>query len=111
MYFIEELKRIQKLHRLIDNQCTGSPDDLAALICISRRDLYYILQQLKRMGAQIRYNRARKTFCYTNNFNLNMEIKISCLGEKEMDLLGSGNVNTISEFGVPCNSFARNVYF
>lgn len=87
MYFIEELKRIQKIHQLISCQCTGSPDELAASICVSRRDLYYILHGLKKLGAKISYSRTKKTFRYTNYFNLSMEFKVSFVREKELMFL------------------------
>ena len=111
MYFIKELKRIQKIHQLISCQCTGSPDDLAASIYVSRRDLYYILHGLKKMGAKICYSRTKKTFYYTNRFNLNMQIKVSLLGEKETDILGSGSVKVLSESKVTCDFVALNIGF
>ena len=111
MYFIEELKRIQKIHQLISCQCTGSPDELAASICVSRRDLYYILHGLKKMGAKICYSRTKKTFYYTNRFNLNMQIKVSLLGEKETNILGSGSVKVLSESKVTCDFVALNIGF
>ena len=69
MNFIDDLKRLQKIHQLITGQNTGSPDNLAASICVSRSELYYILRELKKMGA-----------------------KISYLGEHEMNILGCGYV-------------------
>lgn len=93
MYFIEELKRIQKIHNLISCQCTGSPDNLAASIYVSRSELYYILREFKKMGAQISYNRCKRSFCYSNNFKLDMKIKVSYLGEDEMNILGCGYID------------------
>lgn len=90
MNFIDDLKRLQKIHQLISNQNTGSPDELADAICVSRSELYYILRELKKMGAKISYNRCKHTFYYDNRFNLDMEIKVSFLGKHEMNILGSG---------------------
>lgn len=59
MNFIDDLKRLQKIHQLISNQNTGSPDELADTICVSRSELYYILRELKKMGAKISYNRCQ----------------------------------------------------
>ena len=109
MYFIEELKRIQKIHQLISCQCTGSPDELAASICVSRRDLYYILHGLKKLGAKISYSRTKKTFRYTNDFDLSTELKVSFIGEKELNVLGCGAVNATFVLDIPCNFIAWNV--
>lgn len=92
MNFIEDLKRLRKIHELISGQNTGSPEKLAAAICVSRSELYYILRELKKMGAQISYDRRKRSFCYVNNFKLDMEIKVSYLGEQEMSILGCGHV-------------------
>lgn len=95
MNFIDDLKRLQKIHQLISNQNTGSPDELADAICVSRSELYYILRELKKMGAKISYNRCNHTFYYDNRFNLDMEIKVSYLGEHEMNILGSGLLRSV----------------
>lgn len=92
MNFIDDLKRLQKIHQLISGQNTGSPDNLAASICVSRSELYYILRELKKMGAKISYDRRKRSFCYSNNFKLDVEIKVSYLGEHEMNILGCGYV-------------------
>ena len=70
MFIIDDLKRIHKIHKLIKGQQTGSPEDLASLICVSRRELYYIIEVLKNMGAEINYSRAKQSFCYTNAFDI-----------------------------------------
>ena len=95
MNFIDDLKRLQKIHKLISNQNTGSPDELADAICVSQSELYYILRELKKMGAKISYNRCKHTFYYGNRFNLEREIKVSYLGEHEMNILGSGLLRSV----------------
>lgn len=106
MNFIDDLKRLQKIHKLISSQSTGSPDDFAAAIYVSRSELYYILQELKKMGAKIGYSRCKHTFYYSNKFSLNMEIKVSYLGEHEMNILGSGSFNQFDNLFLyeSCNS-------
>ena len=111
MNFIDDLKRLRKVHELIIGQNTGSPDNLAESICVSRSELYYILRELKRMGAQICYDRRKRSFCYSNNFKLNMEIKVSYLGEHELNILGCGHVDCNTCRGVLHNAFIQNVAF
>lgn len=61
------LRKLTKLDRLIRMRLTGSPDQLAVLLGVSRRNLYSYLNDLKEMGAEIGYCRKRKTFYYKNN--------------------------------------------
>lgn len=111
MNFIEDLKRLRKIHELISGQNTGSPDNLAEYICVSRSELYYILRELRKMGAQICYDRRKRSFCYVNNFKLDMEIKVSYLGERELNILGCGHVDCKTCRGVLHNPFVQNVTF
>lgn len=99
MNFIDDLKRLQRIHELICAEATGSPDDLAASVCVSRSELYYILRQLKILGARISYNRRMRSFCYSNNFKLNIELRVSFLGERDMDMLGCGYIFNHTGFG------------
>ena len=71
--------------------------------------LYYILHGLKKLGAKISYSRTKKTFRYTNDFDLSMELKVSFIGEKELNVLGCGAVNATFVLDIPCNFIAWNV--
>ena len=53
----------------------------------------------------------RKTFRYTNDFDLSMELKVSFIGEKELNVLGCGDVNATFVLDIPCNFIAWNVWF
>ena len=101
---------IHKIHKLIKGQQTGSPEDLASLICVSRRELYYIIEVLKNMGAEINYNRKKQSFCYTNAFDMDLSLCVSYIGEDEMNLLDGGTIclkNKLQQ-ALPCRNFARN---
>ena len=61
------------------------------------------------MGAKICYSRTKKTFRYTNDFDLSMELKVSFIGEKQLNVLGCGDVNATFVLDIPCNFIAWNV--
>jgi len=63
---IKAIRRLHKMHELILQEKTGTPDEFATRIQVSRRQLYNILEHLNDHGASIRYSRARKTFYYGN---------------------------------------------
>ena len=50
MNFIEDLKRLRKIHELISGQNTGSPEKLAAAICVSRSEAVLYPPRIKKDG-------------------------------------------------------------
>lgn len=76
MLLFEQINRVQVLHSLIVKEATGTPDEFAARLHLSKRQLYNILEDFKDMGADIRYNRISKTFYYNNSFKIDITCKI-----------------------------------
>jgi predicted DNA-binding transcriptional regulator YafY len=64
----EMVSRMYNIHLLIEQEVTGTPDEFAARFRISRRQLYYVLDELKDYGAQFKYSRRRHTFYYIREF-------------------------------------------
>lgn len=61
---IDILTRLQRIDCLIRLKSTGSPDQLARRLGISRRCLYDYLQLMKDNGAPIKYNASRSSYYY-----------------------------------------------
>ena len=59
MGFVEQVTRIEKLIRLIKNSNTGTAEELAKTLGVSRRTIFNNLENLKLMGHQI-------IFCQTS---------------------------------------------
>ena len=76
MMLIEDINQILTLHKLIRQRNTGTPEDFAAKLCVSKRKLYYLMDVLKSFGAQIAYSRTNNTFYYNKGFELDVSIKI-----------------------------------
>jgi len=66
---IKTIERFCKIHQLIQQGRTGSPDELAAYFQISRRTLYRILEELKDRGISVKYSRGLGSFYYSNHLN------------------------------------------
>ena len=64
------LFRIQKLHKLIDNKNTGTPEELSRHLGISRRSVYIYMSLIKDKGGKIAYNKTNCTYYYTERFDL-----------------------------------------
>ncbi len=74
MKAIEQLQRLERIDYQIYNQCTGTPDDFARSLGVSRRQLYVELDYMKTLGLEIEYSRICETFRYGNN----KKLKIFC---------------------------------
>ena len=81
MQTIKNLERLQKIHNLIVNECTGTPAEISTTMRISVRLVYNFLECLKDYVAQINYSRSRKTYYYKTNFELNINFNVQVKSE------------------------------
>ena len=70
MFIIEDLKQLLQVHDLILTQTTGTPEEFASVLNVSRRKMYYLLEIIKGLGAEVVYSRANGTFYYQKPFDL-----------------------------------------
>jgi len=88
---IKNLERIQQLHFLIENECTGSPPELARRLKVSQRSAYLLMEQLKDFNAIIGYDRSRKTYYYQTDFRLQIGISVSVMSNNELTEIFGGS--------------------
>ena len=86
-----EIHRLNSLHRLIKMCNTGSPDELAHKLHISKRHLYNVLDDLRALGAKIDYSRSDYTFYYTNSFELDLDLQVEYLDENDKKCIFAGS--------------------
>jgi len=58
------IERIQYIDQLIRLRCTGSPSELAKKIGLSERSLYLHLNEMKEMGAPVKYSFSLNSYVY-----------------------------------------------
>jgi hypothetical protein len=68
--------KVLTLDRKIREQNTGTSEQLAEGLGISRTRLFEIKAEFIDFGADIQFDRTRKTFYYANDFNLNLTIDV-----------------------------------
>jgi len=78
----EEINLVQQLDQLIRLKATGTPKELGKKIGISRRQVYRVIENMKRMGFPIAYCRHRKTFYYEMEVKFVFEVCV--MDEKEI---------------------------
>lgn len=69
--------KLQHLHECIKKECTGTPCSLGVRMGVSKRAFFYMVDDLREMGADINYCRKRQTYYYNNDFELHIEYKVS----------------------------------
>lgn len=74
MKIIYYLERVERIHRLIEQEKTGSPTEFAGRLGISVSRLARIIDELRLQGAPILYDRQRYTYYYKEPYQI--EIKI-----------------------------------
>ncbi len=93
----EDINLVQQLDQLIRLKATGSPDKLAQKIGKSRRQVYRIINGMKRLGFPINYCRNRKTFYYEKKVSFIFEVCV--IGEKESKTtIGGENFSSFWDF-------------
>ena len=77
MKTIKNLRRLNELHNLIEQECTGSPKQLANRLYVSERLIYCLIEQLRDYGAEVRYDRGRRTYYYLSDFQFEVNISVA----------------------------------
>ena len=83
MQLFETIDRARRMHGLIQREATGAPQQFAERLHLCRRQFFNVLDELRDLGAEIRYDRIRCTYFYANDFDLQIVIKCCPLDEKE----------------------------
>jgi predicted DNA-binding transcriptional regulator YafY len=64
------ISRTRRLDHLIRRKSTGSPAQLANRLGVSEATIYRYIQELKDMGAPIKYCRERQSYKYEKDYEL-----------------------------------------
>jgi biotin operon repressor len=67
MTFIEKIRIIERIDQLIKFKATGSSQELANRLNLSRSTVYELINCMKSMGAEVEYCRNRKSLIYQSS--------------------------------------------
>lgn len=70
MSLSQQIQQLKRLHELIRRKATGTPEQLAARLEMSRANMYRYLEELKTFGAPVKYCKHRRCYYYEEPFNL-----------------------------------------
>ncbi|MEG0580229.1 MAG: HTH domain-containing protein [Niameybacter sp.] len=77
MNTVQQIEKIERLHRLIVCGNTGDSYELALKIGVARRTVQTYLQELRDYGADIVFDSLRKTYVYKNNFEFKFVFEVT----------------------------------
>ncbi len=92
MVFIKQIERLQLLNKLVREQRTGSPEELASRLGVSRRQLYAYLEFLKDYGIDIVYSRKTNSFNFINGKEIKIEFQFQVLDEQVSRNINGGKL-------------------
>jgi predicted DNA-binding transcriptional regulator YafY len=77
-----DIERLYRLHKLIQREATGTPDELAERFCVKRRQIFYLLDELKSFGTIFKYDSTKYSYAYKESFDFFEKIGIESLSGK-----------------------------
>ena len=83
MKVFEYLERISMMHKLVSRQKTGTPDEFAQQLGVSRTSLYELIDELRSRGAPIAYSKSAKTFFYRQPYDISVTCSLRPLSYTE----------------------------
>ena len=90
MKLLKQMERIKKINHLIEKEATGSPEDFAQNLGISRGHLYRLISVLNDYGASIEYSRKLNSFYYPQPFNFEKLFNDNSLNIDKMENIKGG---------------------
>lgn len=92
MEFIKQIERLQLLNKLVREKRTGSPEELAERLAVSRAKLYLILEELRDRNVFIKFNKRINSFEYEACRGINLEFSFRILRQDEENIINGGKI-------------------
>lgn len=83
MKVFEYLDRISMMHKLVLRQKTGTPEEFASQLGVSRTSLYELIDEFRTRGVPIAYSKTAKTFFYRQPYEITITCSLRPLTYKE----------------------------
>lgn len=87
---LDVLNKLKLIDKYIRAKKTGSREEFAKSLGLSKRQLYYYIDFLKDYGAEIEFCRKINSYKYQNNVEVQAELSIKVMSENEMTNINAG---------------------
>jgi len=100
---LETTQKIVTVQKLTRQERTGTPDQLAKRLSVSRATLYRMIDELKSYGSEIKFCRTRNSFYYSGDKVTDIHFRIDSFAEMTEEELRniSGGTKIFSLFLFP----------
>lgn len=71
------------MNRLLQRRATGTPNEFASRLGVSRTRLYEMIDELKSYGAPISYSKSVQTFYYEEPYDVSVALSVKSLDADE----------------------------
>jgi hypothetical protein len=85
MSIFEMVEKMNLFNRLVEEECTGTPRQLAKRLGMSRSALYVLMDELHSRDVDVRYSRKWQTYYYANSVSLEVRFTIKRLDAPDDD--------------------------
>jgi predicted DNA-binding transcriptional regulator YafY len=75
MHLVNQQQKLNQLCDLIRTEFTGTPEQLAVMLRITDRTLRRYLDQLRQLGADVRYSRTDQSYYFASSFKLQLGLQ------------------------------------
>ena len=94
MNFLQNVNRMEKLHTLILQRKTGTTQELAEQLGISRTSLYVLIDEFHALNLPVSYSRKYETFFYEREVKLTILFKVEeIVNDNELREITGGCIN------------------
>jgi predicted DNA-binding transcriptional regulator YafY len=77
MSLLKYVERLKRMDDLIRRKATGTPDQFAEKLGISKSMLMINLNELKELGAPIKFNNIEQAYCYEKECSLLLQFELT----------------------------------
>ncbi|MCH7401288.1 DNA-binding protein [Belliella kenyensis] len=101
MELIRKIERLELLIKLVKEQRTGSPDQFAQRLGMSRAKLYLVLEELRDEGVEIGFCKKVRSFCFKSG-EITFKFSWEIVTDEELQNLdgGFGKIQPFNVFGI-----------
>ena len=75
MSFIKYVERLRRMDSLISMMATGNPEEFAEKIGVGRSTLFQHLQEMRKMGVDIKYSSTRQSYYYADGQRIKVKVE------------------------------------
>lgn len=86
----KNLQRVKRMHEMIRYKRTGTPEQFATKMGISQSMLYYLIKELKDLGAPIVYCKSRQSYRYLHPVSFQIGFIPPSLTQNELYQINGG---------------------